>query len=185
MGRLFLSRGAATAVGMDEVPGQASHPAPPPRVLGWREHVALPALGIARLRAKIDTGARSCALHVDACWRFVEGGAPWVGFTVTPRRGGQAALETRAAILDERDVADSSGRRTRRIFIRTPLRIAGIQREVEINLADRCGMLFPMLVGRTALQHGFVVDPSLSFTTRRPGPAARAAAAAREAAGGA
>ncbi len=146
----------------------------PPVVLGWREHVALPALGIARLRAKIDTGARTSALHVDACRRFVEGGAPWVAFTLTPRRGSTATAEGRAAISDERDVADSSGRRTRRVFIRTTLRIAGIEREVEINLTDRCGMLFPMLVGRTALQDGFIVDPSRSFTARIPKLAAMA-----------
>ncbi len=139
-----------------------------PRVLGWREYVALPALGIARLRAKIDTGARTSALHVDTCSRFVEGGAPWVAFTLTPRRGSRATAEGRAPIHDERDVADSSGRRMRRVFIRTTLRIAGIEREIEINLADRCGMLFPMLVGRTALQDGFIVDPSRSFTTRSP-----------------
>lgn len=142
------------------------HESPARRVLGWREHVALPALGIERLRAKIDTGARSCALHVDTVWRFVEGGAPWVGFVLTPRRGSRATLEGRAAVRDEREVADSSGRRTRRIFIATPLRLAGIEREVEINLADRCGMLFPMLVGRTALQDAFLVDPALSFATR-------------------
>lgn len=135
-----------------------------PRTLGWRERVALPALGILRLRAKIDTGARSCALHVDGCWRFTDGGAPWVGFTLTPRRGSAATLEARAPIHDQRDVADSGGRRTHRIFILTTLRLAGIEREVEVNLADRCGMQFPMLVGRGALR-GFVVDPSLSFAT--------------------
>ena len=50
--------------------------------LGWREWAVLPDLGLPRMRAKIDTGARSCALHVDASWRFAEGGAPWIGFRV-------------------------------------------------------------------------------------------------------
>lgn len=143
---------------------------PLPVVLGWRERIALPGLGIARLRAKMDTGARSSSLHVDAQWRFVEGGEPWVGFRLTPHRGRAAHYEASARIHDEREVADSSGRRTCRVFIRTPLRLAGIERIVEINLTDRCGMLFPMLVGRTALQDAFTVDPSRSFLHRqRPG----------------
>jgi hypothetical protein len=144
-----------------------SESAAPAVVLGWREYAALPALGITRLRAKIDTGARSCALHVDAQWRFSEAGAPWVGFRLTPRRGGTRTYAGSAPIHDEREVADSSGARTRRVFIRTPLSLAGIERDVEINLTDRCGMLFPMLVGRTALQSAFVVDPAQSFVTRR------------------
>lgn len=136
-------------------------------VLGWRERVALPELGIARLRAKIDTGARSSALHVDAQWRFTEAGAPWVGFRLVPRRGARQAYEAQASIHDERDVADSGGRRTRRIFIRTVLRLAGVDQAVEINLTDRGEMLFPMLIGRTALQGAFTVDPSRSFLHRR------------------
>ena len=135
-------------------------------VIGWRERVVLPDLGIASLRAKIDTGARSSSLHVDAQWRFVEAGAPWVGFRLTPRRRQAHVHETAAPIHDEREVADSGGHRTRRVFIRTALRIAGLERTVEINLTDRCGMLFPMLVGRTALQGAFTVDPARSFVRR-------------------
>ena len=138
-------------------------------VLGWREWVSLPTLGIARLRAKVDTGARSSALHVDALWRFTEGGAPWVGFRVTPGRKRQDdVVEARAPILDERDVVDSGGRRTRRIFLATRLRLAGIEREIEINLSDRGGMLFPMLLGRSAIAGGFTVDPAQSSLHGRP-----------------
>ncbi|MFC3716765.1 ATP-dependent zinc protease [Luteimonas soli] len=144
--------------------------------LGWREWVALPALGIARLRAKVDTGARSSALHVDAQWRFSEGGAPWVGFRITPARGGDE-VEARAPILDEREVADSGGRRTRRIFLSTRLRLGSVEREIEINLTDRRNMLFPMLLGRTAIAGAFTVDPARSSLHGKPprhlpGPAA-------------
>jgi hypothetical protein len=135
-------------------------------VIGWRERIALPQLGIASLRAKIDTGARSSSLHVDAQWRFVEAGAPWVGFRLRPRRRQSHVHEAIAPIHDEREVVDSGGHRTRRVFIRTALRIAGLERTVEINLTDRCGMLFPMLVGRTALQGAFTVDPARSFVRR-------------------
>lgn len=140
-------------------------------VVGWREWVALPALGLSSVRAKIDTGARSCALHVDAQWRFVEGGAPWVGFRVSP--GTQGAIDAQAPVVDEREVVDSGGHRTLRVFLRTPMMLAGIQREVEVNLTDRRGMRFPMLLGRTALAGAFTVDPSRSFLHgRRPRRAA-------------
>lgn len=131
-------------------------------MLGWREWVALPALGIERLRAKVDTGARSSALHVDRQWRFVEAGAPWVGFRITPRRVRQGIVEAVAPVFDEREVTDSGGRATRRVFLLTRLRLAGIEREIEINLTDRGGMLFPMLLGRTAMSGTFTVDPAQS-----------------------
>lgn len=135
-------------------------------VLGWREWVALPALGLPWVRAKVDSGARSCALHVDAHWRFTQGGAPWVGFRVEPGTG--APIEAHAPVLEEREVTDSGGHRGRRIFLRTALRVAGIEREVDINLADRRGMLFPMLLGRTAMAGAFMVDPARSFLHGRP-----------------
>ncbi|MDQ3617139.1 MAG: RimK/LysX family protein [Pseudomonadota bacterium] len=131
-------------------------------VLGWREWVTLPALGIDAIRAKIDSGARTSALHVDAQWRFTEGGAPWIGFRLTPGDA-SAAIEATAPISDEREVTDSGGNTTRRIFLRTSLRLAGIEREIEMNLSDRRGMLFPMLLGRTAMARVFTVDPARSF----------------------
>lgn len=130
-------------------------------LIGWREWVALPALGISALRAKVDTGARSCALHVDAQWRFTQAGEPWVGFRLTNDAG--VATEAAAALLEEREVTDSGGHRTRRAFLRTRLSLAGVEREVEVNLADRRGMRFPILVGRTALAGAFTVDPARSF----------------------
>jgi hypothetical protein len=78
-------------------------------------------------------------------------------------------IEAQAPISDEREVTDSGGNRSRRIFLRTPLLLAGVEREVEINLTDRRGMLFPMLLGRTAMSGWFTVDPSRSFLHgRRP-----------------
>lgn len=137
-------------------------------VLGWREWLALPALGIVAIRAKVDTGARSSSLHVDAQWRFIEGGAPWAGFRIaTGIRSGQV-IESQAPISDEREVTDSGGNRSRRVFLRTPLLVAGVEREVEINLTDRRGMLFPMLLGRTALARAFVIDPARSFLHGKP-----------------
>ncbi|TWI09150.1 ATP-dependent zinc protease family protein [Aerolutibacter ruishenii] len=139
-------------------------------VLGWREWVALPGLGIEAVRAKVDSGARTSALHVDAQWRFHEQGAPWVGFRVTPGTRCQAAVEAAAPIRDERVVTDSGGHRTLRTFLRTTLVLGGVEREIEINLAQRQGMLFPMLLGRTAMARAFTVDPSRSFLHGRARP---------------
>lgn len=138
-------------------------------VLGWREWLTLPELGVARMRAKVDTGARSSALHVDGQWRFVEGGVPWVGFRLTlGKTGATRSLQSSAPIFDEREVVDSGGHRGRRVFISTSLRLAGIERQIEINLSDRRDMVFPMLLGRTALEGMFTVDPSCSFLHARP-----------------
>lgn len=147
----------------------SSKPMSPRIMLGWREWVALPGLGLESVRAKIDSGARSSALHVDAQWRFFEGGAPWVGFRLSPGADGAAMIESCAPVLDERDVTDSGGHRTRRLFLRTTLQVANVEREIDINLSDRRGMLFPMLLGRSAMARMFTVDPARSFLHgRRP-----------------
>ncbi|MDQ3206592.1 MAG: RimK/LysX family protein [Pseudomonadota bacterium] len=140
-----------------------------PRImLGWREWVALPGLGLDWVRAKVDSGARSSALHVESQWRFVEAGAPWVGFRLSPGANG-AVSESAAPVFDEREVTDSGGHCTRRVFLRTTLQVAGVEREIDINLADRQGMRFPMLLGRTAMARVFTVDPARSFLHgRRP-----------------
>ena len=135
-------------------------------VLGWRERVDLPELGIRRLRAKVDSGARSSCLLVETHWRFIEGGAPWIGFRLCRGRSG-ILLECAAALVDERPVVDSGGHRSLRPFIRTRLELAGVAREVEINLADRSGMQFPMLLGRSAMQGAFTIDPSRSWLHNR------------------
>ena len=136
--------------------------------LGWREWLSLPDLGITRLRAKVDTGARTSALHVDRQWRFEEAGVPWVGFQLTPGKAGTAPIQARAVVCDERAVTDSGGHRRTRVFIRTTIAVAGASRVVDINLSDREGMRFPMLLGRTALEGMFTVDPSCSYRHPRP-----------------
>src|SRR4249919_462812 len=100
--------------------------------LGWREWAVLPDLGLPRMRAKIDTGARTSALHVDAQWRFSEGGAPWVGFRVRCGKRQVRMLEAAAPLADEREVIDSGGHRGLRPFLRTTLWLAGEPRAVEI-----------------------------------------------------
>ena len=141
---------------------------PQPVRLGWREWVAFPELRIGLLRAKVDTGARTTALHVSEQETFHRDGIEIVRFRVDSGRAGGEARAAEAPVLDRRVVTDSGGHRTERIFIRTRLRVAGQDWEAEVNLAERRNMLFPMLLGRTALAGRFVVDPAASFLQGDP-----------------
>jgi len=135
--------------------------------LGWREWVGLPALGLPAIRAKVDTGARTSALHVEFNEDFQRDGKPWVRFGLRPNRHAAPRL-CEAEVVDRREVTDSSGLRRPRVFIRTEVRIGSLQYPIELNLTQRHQMLFPMLLGRTALAGRWVVDPSGSFLQGRP-----------------
>jgi len=135
--------------------------------LGWRERVALPDLGIAGLKAKLDTGARSSALHVDALETFRRDGATWLRFRVSSGRRHLRSWLAEAPALDRRVVTDTGGHRSERWFIRSALSLAGQQFSIDISLTDRRHMLFPMLLGRTAMAGRFAVDPMLSYTQPR------------------
>ena len=131
-------------------------------VLGWREWLALPQLGIAAIRAKIDTGARSSALHVESLSTFHADGLEYVQFGL--RTGADAhPIQCQAPVFDRRPVTDSGGHTTERVFIRTELALAGQRYAIEVNLTNRRNMLFPMLLGRTAMGRHFLVNPARSF----------------------
>jgi hypothetical protein len=136
--------------------------------LGWREWLALPVLGIPAIKAKLDTGARSSALHVEALETFRQNGVLQVRFVVRPRRRGSKVIACTAAVLDRRPVTDSGGHRSERWFIRTDILLGGQQFGTEINLTDRRAMLFPLLLGRNTLLGRFRVDSALSYTCPRP-----------------
>ena len=141
----------------------------PAVLVGWREWLALPDFGIAAIKAKVDTGARSSSLHVERLEEFQRDGARWVRFEILPssrRRKRPHACE--APVVDERPVTDSSGDRRMRLFIRTRVAIGTHVFEIEMNLTSRRGMLFPMLLGRTALAGRMRVDPSQSYILGRP-----------------
>jgi hypothetical protein len=135
--------------------------------LGWRERLALPQLGIGVLKAKLDTGARSSSLHVDTLESFQHDGATWLRFSIHVGRRQPLDVHCEAPALDRRTVTDTGGRRTERWFIRSEVQLAGQTFDVDINLTDRRHMLFPLLLGRTALNGRFAVDPSLSYTQPR------------------
>ncbi len=142
----------------------------PPACLGWREWVGLPGLDIRSIRAKLDTGARSSSLHVEWIRVGQEQGVRIARFGVRVRRRAQRVRECVAPIVDRRPVRDSGGHSSQRWFVRTRLALAGRECEIDINLTDRGGMLFPLLLGRSALAGRFQVDPGLSYSLPRPRP---------------
>jgi predicted deacylase len=147
--------------------GPAAASAEPKVRVGWVEHVTLPDLAIARLKAKIDTGARTSALHV-ARMRTVDtaGGPqrrPILEITVPSGGRGRKPQRVRAAVRSYAVVRDTSGRMERRPVIETALQLGPIKRRIEVTLTYRGDMLFPMLIGRTALGSGIVVDPARRY----------------------
>jgi predicted deacylase len=135
--------------------------------VGWVEYVALPSLDIDRLKAKIDTGARTSALHV-ARMRTVDttGGPhrrPILEITVPGGGRGRLPHRVRAAVHGFVMVRDTSGRTERRPVIETTLRLGALKRRIAVTLTNRGDMLFPVLIGRTALGPGIVVDPSRRY----------------------
>jgi hypothetical protein len=155
------------------------HPKTDPTVIGWREHIALPQLGISTMPAKIDTGARTAALHaVDQ--RIVEvEGRPWVAFKV-PIHNRRTARIVHAPLVDERDIKNTGGVPERRLIVQTLLLIGRHRWHIEVSLANRERMEFDLILGRTAIRRrGIVVDPGRSFALgRRPVPQAPAPEAA-------
>lgn len=132
--------------------------------LGWRERLALPSLGVPVLKAKLDTGARSSSLHVERLEVDVRDDGTWLRFQVRTTRKGGVSDPCEARAIGQRTVTDSGGHSTTRWFIHAEIELAGQRFLAEVNLTDRRHMLFPLLLGRTALEGRFQVDPSLSYS---------------------
>jgi len=134
---------------------------------GWVEHVTLPDLAIPRLKAKLDTGARTSALHVMRMRTVDTAGGPLrrpiLEITVPGGGRGRKPRRVRAAVRGYVVVRDTSGRMERRPVIETALRLGPLKRRIAVTLTNRGDMLFPMLIGRTALGAGLVVDPTRRY----------------------
>jgi hypothetical protein len=137
--------------------------------VGWREWVALPALCVPRIKAKIDTGARTSALHAFDIEVVRRGAGAYVRFVLHPlQRSTRKGVAVEAPLLGMRQVKSSNGQVSRRPVIRTTVEILGARRRVELTLVSRDEMGFRMLLGREAIRDGFLVDPGRSYLGGRP-----------------
>lgn len=138
-------------------------------ILGWREWLALPELGIPAIKAKIDTGAKTSTLHAFRQEVFRQKGVEYIRFWIHPlQRKTRIELVCEAPVFDRRLVKDSGGHGERRYVIMSSVRLGDWELPIEITLTCRDTMIFRMLLGRTALtQGGFMVNPRASYLMGR------------------
>ena len=146
-----------------------THPRPSPLTIGWREWVSLPEWGVPWLKAKIDTGARTSALHAFDVETVDRAGERWARFTIHPWQDTAAEpVVVEAPLLDHRAVRSSSGSLHERPVVQTSMRLAGQLVPIEVTLTRRDEMGFRMLIGRQALRRAYLVDPARSYLGGRP-----------------
>jgi len=147
---------------------QRKAPKNPPTIIGWREKIALPDLGIPVVNAKIDTGARTSAIHATHIRPFEKDGEPWVRFHI-PHASGLRARDVEAPLLGNRAVKNTSGAPQDRMVIDTLLVLGDRRWRIEVTLADRANMTMPIILGRTAIRrHRILVDAGRSFLLGEP-----------------
>ena len=130
-------------------------------VLGWREWVALPDLGIGALKVKVDTGARTSALHAFGVVMLPNAR---VRFRVHPQQNhDDEHVVSEATLVDERVVRTSGGHSELRPVVQTNLRVGMLEFAVELTLSNRALLGFRMLLGREAVRGRFLVDPQRSY----------------------
>jgi hypothetical protein len=144
----------------------APHASP---VIGWREWVGLPELGVHRIKAKIDTGARSSALHAFDVKKFVRDGRIFVRFWVYPlQRDSKKKIQCEAEVLESRLIRSSTGHEEERTVIVTSIQILDRSWPIELTLANRDEMGFRMLLGREGIRRRFLIDAGRSFYGGQP-----------------
>lgn len=131
-------------------------PAPAPVLIGWNEHVDLPDWGVRGLRAKVDTGARTSALHVEDIRELPRNRVRFD--VILDRRKSHRRVHVETHVLRRGRVRSSSGHYTQRLFVATRLVLGPVEREIEVSLVDRGPMIFRMLLGRSALAGAFWID---------------------------
>ena len=144
-----------------------THAPQAPLVIGWRECVGLPDLGISAVEAKIDTGARTSALHAEDIEEYWQDGLHMARFHV-PHGDKLHVSDCTARLVDRREVKNTSGEPAERMVIETTLLLNRRRWKIEVTLADRTNMTLPLILGRTALRrHRVLVDPGKSHLIRR------------------
>jgi hypothetical protein len=137
--------------------------------LGWREWVSLPDLGLPHIKAKVDTGARTSAIHAFALSTYQQGDEERVEFRMHPnQKDVETVVVCDAAVIDKRVVTDSGGHKEERLVIETTLQIGEHAWPIEATLTARDDMLFRMLIGRTAMKGRAVVNPGRSYVIGKP-----------------
>jgi hypothetical protein len=132
--------------------------------IGWREWVALPDLGLPAIKAKIDTGALTSALHAFLIEPYTEDGIDMLRFLLHPiQHNEDFEVECRCRVFDQREVTDSGGHTEMRYVIQSDLVIGPDRGPIEMTLTNRDTMAFRMLLGRRALEDRYVVDPAASY----------------------
>jgi hypothetical protein len=139
-----------------------------PFIIGWREWVALPDLGLPAIKAKVDTGAKTSALHAFHIKRVKQNGRDWIHFLIRPLQYDLNLVQNcKALLLDQRVVTDSGGHQESRYVIETQLHMGIHEYPIEITLTARDDMRFRMLLGRQGIRPPFLVNASASFLLKR------------------
>ncbi|RTE65659.1 ATP-dependent zinc protease [Amphritea opalescens] len=134
------------------------------KIIGWREWVSLPELGIDQMKVKVDSGARTSALHAFRVEPFQRDGQDWVSFDVHPHQQDvETVVSCEMPIKDIRTVTDSGGHQSQRYVIETLVSIGTEQYPIELTLTGRDTMRFRMLLGRTAMNGRFLIDPEGAY----------------------
>ena len=138
-------------------------------IIGWREWVSLPDLGIKFIKAKIDTGARSSSLHAFDLEIYEQDQEQWARFKVNPvQRNEQWEIVSTAPVIDMRSIRSSSGQSEIRPVVKTNVVMMGQTFEIELTLTDRNQMGFRMLLGREAFRRRFLIDSGKSYRSGVP-----------------
>ena len=138
-------------------------------LIGWREWIGLPELGVEAVKAKIDTGARTSAIHAFDVQISEADGKTWADFSIHPlQNNDEVVVQARAEVMEFREIRSSSGETSVRPVILTKMRLYGKLRKLELTLANRDQMGFRMLLGRQALRKRFLVDSDSSYLLSDP-----------------
>jgi len=133
-------------------------------IAGWREWVTLPSLSVPRIKAKLDSGARSSAIHAFDIQTYQEDGIDMVRFSIHPRQNSEKPqIDTVMPIHDRRNVRSSNGVSEQRIVVRANLGIAGTEFPIDLTLTNRDAMGFRLLLGREAMRGRILIDPERSY----------------------